>query len=141
MANLFLQTHSYSLYTFAAASMAGCVVLMHYYSTETLDTQLRQLGTLTPNHYPPLTALKHLITHTIMWNYCITVVAEQLQIQSTKTKTKESSSSTSLPLNFTKLTLKNKQVKQNFQIFSKCNWKNGMDNNSNISWLQLIGII
>lgn len=51
--------------------MAGRVVLMHYYSTETLDTQLFQLGTVTPFHYPLLTALEHLITHTAMRNYCI----------------------------------------------------------------------
>lgn len=47
---------------------------MHYYSTETLDTQSFQPGTVTQIQ-SPLTALQNFITRTVMTKYCISVVA------------------------------------------------------------------
>lgn len=50
---------------------------MHYYSTETLDTQLFQLEREMLIHFPLLTALKHRITHTVICIYFINILLSQ----------------------------------------------------------------
>ena len=47
---------------------------MHYYSTETLDKQLFQPGTITQIQ-SPLTTLQNLITRTVMRKYYIRIAA------------------------------------------------------------------
>lgn len=65
-ANLFLQTHSYSLYTFPCNINGSHIVSVHYYATEALDTQLFQLMLI---HYSLF--IEHLFTG--IRSYCSNV--------------------------------------------------------------------